>query len=101
MSDPLDYMNSLCKWTNPPEPSDQWERKIALACEWLSNRDKTIEAQQVTIDNLQSELDAERLWIKEGKKLHAVQKEEIEQLKDELANMKKRLSCVCEDQFSM
>lgn len=39
------------------------------------------------IEQLQSELDAERLWIKEGKKLHQVQQTEISQLRRELASV--------------
>lgn len=36
------------------------------------------------LEELQAELDAERLWIKEGKKLHEVQKEQIAALKVDL-----------------
>ena len=41
------------------------------------------------IERLQSELDAERLWIKEGRKLHEVQHAEIERLRVTVDKMPK------------
>jgi hypothetical protein len=37
------------------------------------------------VERLAEEIEGERLWIKEGKKLHDVQKEEIERLREEVA----------------
>jgi hypothetical protein len=52
----------------------------------LQLEDAVVEA-FATIEQLQSDLDAERLWIKEGKKLHQVQQAEISQLRRELASV--------------
>ena len=43
MSDPLDYMNKLTTWPDPPELDDRWIQKMAQACDMISNRDAEIE----------------------------------------------------------
>ena len=43
MSDPLDYMNILTMWKDPPEQDDRWIQKLAQACDMISNRDAEIE----------------------------------------------------------
>jgi hypothetical protein len=36
-------MNQLLQWIDPPPRDARWERKIAMACEWLAIRDAEVE----------------------------------------------------------
>ena len=47
MSDPLDYMNILTMWKDPPEQDDRWIQKLAQACDMISNRDAEIEGLKI------------------------------------------------------
>ena len=53
--------------------------------EELRFRAEIIKEQKAEIERLREELEAERLWIKEGRKLHEVQKTEIGRLQREKA----------------
>jgi len=43
MSDPLEYMNALCKWEDPPPYDERWAKKLAEACNLIALRDSQIE----------------------------------------------------------
>jgi hypothetical protein len=58
-SDPLDYMNKFCVWPDPPPADFRWEKKVAAACDMISERDATIA--QLTEQLAQKDAEIERL----------------------------------------
>lgn len=42
MSDPLDYMNQLCRWDQSFPWSEQWAKAMGKACEIIVERDARI-----------------------------------------------------------
>ena len=44
VTDPLDYMNQLTVWPDPPPYDDRWIKKLAQACDLISNRDAQIDS---------------------------------------------------------
>ena len=50
MPDPLEYMNKLCQWSDPPSPDARWEMVVARACEMIVARDAEIERLRGMID---------------------------------------------------
>ena len=54
--------------------------------------EKRIPELEAEVKRLQEELEGERLWIKEGKKLHDVQKDEIKRLQGKLSQTRDGVS---------
>ena len=57
MSDPLDYMNALCKWPEPPPQDDRWIKKLAAACEMIAERDADVQRWKFVCEQLAQAMD--------------------------------------------
>lgn len=56
MSDPLDYMNQLSRWPDPPEYDPKWARAVSAACCMIAERDKKIDELEEKINALEASL---------------------------------------------
>lgn len=83
----------------PRDPAGFADFRALFNKGWEAGWQARDEQHAAELEELQIELDAERLWIKEGKKLHQVQKEmlaakdaEIERLREALAERDERIA---------